>query len=443
MSVEYKRVSLSELHEDPANARLHPEENLADIRASLKEFGQVEPLVIQKASSKVIGGNGRLKVMRELGWNECDVAVVDFDNMKATALGIALNRAGERAEWDKETLDKLLAEIGDVNEELEQSFKELEDEVGIVEAAGDSDAEPQINRAAELQKKWGTAQGQLWLIGEHRLLCGDSTKREDVERVMGGERAGLCFTSPPYAQQRDYKEKSENASDWDSLMCGVFANLPMADDGQVLVNLGIVHRDGEWWPYWDGWIEWMRGQGWKRFGWYVWDQINGLPGDWNGRLAPSHEFIFHFNRSAIRPDKFVGTKPASQEKRKQCRARAAAGEFVPGMRDKDGTVREISSPSTQGQTHKIPDSVIRIGRNVANDIARQNHPATFPKEFPEFAMNCWDGIVYEPFSGSGTTFVAAQNLNRKCYGIEISPAYCAVILERMQTAFPALEIRQA
>ena len=130
-SVEYKRVKIDELHEDPANARIHPENNLADIRASLKEFGQVEPLVVQKSSGKVIGGNGRLKVMRDLGWTECDVAYVDMDNMKATALGIALNRAGERAEWDKETLDKLLGEIGDVNEELEQSFKELEEAVGI------------------------------------------------------------------------------------------------------------------------------------------------------------------------------------------------------------------------------------------------------------------------------------------------------------------------
>lgn len=131
MSVVYQRVKLSELHEDPANARLHPDENLADIRASLKEFGQVEPLVILKSTGKIIGGNGRYKVMRELGWNECDVAYVEMDNAKATALGIALNRAGERATWDKDALDKLLAECDDVCEELAKSFGELETEVGI------------------------------------------------------------------------------------------------------------------------------------------------------------------------------------------------------------------------------------------------------------------------------------------------------------------------
>lgn len=127
--IDYQLVKLADIHEDPANARSHPDENLADIRASLKEFGQVEPLVVQKSSGKIIGGNGRYKVMQELGWEKCDVAYVEMDNMKATALGIALNRAGERAEWDKGVLDKLLAEIDDVGEGLAQSLKELEEEL--------------------------------------------------------------------------------------------------------------------------------------------------------------------------------------------------------------------------------------------------------------------------------------------------------------------------
>lgn len=129
MAVEYKRVKLDELHEDPANARLHPDENLADIRASLKEFGQVEPLVVQKSSGKVIGGNGRLKVMRELGWAECDVAYVDMDNAKSTALGIALNRAGERAEWNEEQLQSLIDELDGNEGELDAMLAELEAEL--------------------------------------------------------------------------------------------------------------------------------------------------------------------------------------------------------------------------------------------------------------------------------------------------------------------------
>jgi hypothetical protein len=128
-SVEYKRVKIDELHEDPANARIHPENNLADIRASLKEFGQVEPLVVQKSSGKVIGGNGRLKVMRDLGWTECDVAYVDVSPAKQIALGLALNRAGEQAQWDEQQLKTLIDELdGDVGE-LDQMLTDLEEEI--------------------------------------------------------------------------------------------------------------------------------------------------------------------------------------------------------------------------------------------------------------------------------------------------------------------------
>ena len=115
----------------------------------------------------------------------------------------------------------------------------------------------------------------------HRLLVGDSTNAADVGRLMGGAKADLCFTSPPYANQCAY-DSGQGTGDWDGLVRGVFANLPMTETGQVLVNLGLVHKDGEWWPYWDSWIAWMREQGWRRFGWYVWDQGSGLPGDWNG-----------------------------------------------------------------------------------------------------------------------------------------------------------------
>jgi DNA modification methylase len=127
---------------------------------------------------------------------------------------------------------------------------------------------------------------------------------------MDGEEADICFTSPPYAQQRDYKTGPQ---DWDALMQGVFSILPMKHGAQVLVNLGLVHHDGEWLPYWDGWIEWMRSAGWRRFGWYVWDKGFALPGDWNGRLAPSHEFVFHFNRVAEYPRPSTPTRERMRE----------------------------------------------------------------------------------------------------------------------------------
>lgn len=97
--------------------------------------------------------------------------------------------------------------------------------------------------------------GDLWTIGNHRLLCGDCTNADHVSYLMQNNRATLCFTSPPYGQQRDYTQK---IIDWDRLMQGMASHLPLTHDGQLLVNLGLIHRKHEYQPYWDNWIEWLR-----------------------------------------------------------------------------------------------------------------------------------------------------------------------------------------
>jgi len=253
-------------------------------------------------------------------------------------------------------------------------------------------------------------------------MCGDSTKAENVKILMGDTTADLCFTSPPYSQQRDYG--AGNVSDWDILMRGVFDNIPMNETGQVLVNLGLVHRDGEWVPYWDAWIDWMRSQGWRRFGWYVWDQGFGLPGDWNGRFAPSHEFIFHFNKSTKRPSKIVAKHAENIGKRKK-------GQST--FREKDGSLKDFTSPESSAQPNKIPDSVVRVNRQIGKIGEGIDHPAVFSVQFASFMVQVWDGVVYEPFCGSGTTLIACEQLGRICYGMEIDPVYVDVIVKRWET----------
>jgi DNA modification methylase len=257
--------------------------------------------------------------------------------------------------------------------------------------------------------------------GGHRLLCGDSTSADAVARLMDGSEADICFTSPPYAQQRDYETGPQ---EWDALMREVFSILPAKHGAQVLVNLGLVHRDGEWLPYWDGWIEWMRSAGWRRFGWYVWDQGPGLPGDWNGRLAPSHEFVFHFNCVAERPRKTKDKQPENIQVMSVARAGTRGG-----MRRADGSISRRSNLAAGLQPKKIPDTVIRVMRHKAGG----GHPAPFPVDLVTEILTAFSDegdLAYDPFCGSGTQLISAELNGRRCFGMEIAGFYCDLAVKR-------------
>jgi len=410
---ELRRVPASELRPNPKNWRTHPKAQADALKGVLAEVGIADAVLareLEDGTLMLLDGHLRVETM---GDQVLPVLVLDVDEAEGDKVLATLDPLAAMAESDAAKLDAILREVDTGSPELQQMLSDLAEDAGLYQ---DSDKEIVEDEIPEPPVDPITKPGDLWILGEHRLLCGDSTKAEDVERLMAGAKADLCFTSPPYGQQRDYTEEGKaKVADWDGLMRGVFGNLPMADAGQVLVNLGLIHRDGEWIPYWDGWIEWMRAQGWRRFGWYVWDQGSGLPGDWNGRLAPSHEFVFHFNKESLKPEKIVEKKEHS-------------GPMGSNLRSKDG--KNESPSSVCHDPNKIPDSVIRVNRNSAHGTG---HPATFPIPLAAFAIQSWPGITYEPFCGSGTTLIAAEQLGRKCYGMEISPQYCDVIVKRWET----------
>jgi DNA modification methylase len=268
------------------------------------------------------------------------------------------------------------------------------------------DAEPQIDRAAELNEKWQVKSGDLWQIGDHRLLCGDSTKREDVARVMGNDRAEMIWTDPPYgvsvgdknkylnsiARSNRVEENLENdtASEPEliAMLCSAFDNAisvctagagwyVAAPPGPLHVLFGQVLKDR---GIWRQTIQWVKN---------------------NSTFSPMG-VCYHWQSEPI----FFGWLPNG------------AHRFYGGR--KQTTVWEIDRPPKSPE-HPTMKPVELVARAVQNSSQK-------------------DEIVYELFAGSGTTIVACQNLARKCRAIEISPAYCAVILERMATAFPGIEI---
>jgi DNA modification methylase len=441
LNVEYRKVEA--LIPYARNPRTHTDAQVAKIAASIVEFGWTNPVLID-GDNGIVAGHGRLAAARKLGLEE--VPVIELAHLTPTqkrAYVIADNRLALDAGWNEELLALELAELSEAGYDLPLiGFDNAEIEALLVGDSDGDDTDAEQDDAADdvpdAPAVPVSRAGDVWVIGKHRLICGDATDPAVVAALMQGEKARLCFTSPPYGNQRDYA--SGGIADWDGLMHGVFANLPMTDDGQVLVNLGLIHRDNEFIPYWDLWLGWMRTRGWRRFAWYVWDQGPGMPGDWAGRFAPSFEFVFHFNRASRKPNKIVPCKHAGQESHLRADGSSTA------MRSKDGEVGGWTHAGQPTQDTRIPDSVIRVMRHkgkIGQDI---DHPAVFPVALPEFVIEAYTDagdVVFEPFGGSGTTMLAAERTGRACRSIEIAPEYVDVAIKRFRQNHPDVPVTLA
>ncbi|MGE0805094.1 MAG: site-specific DNA-methyltransferase [Burkholderiaceae bacterium] len=440
LNVDYRKVET--LIPYARNPRTHSDAQVAKIAASIVEYGWTSPVLVD-GDNGVIAGHGRLAAARKLGLDE--VPVIELGHLtpaQKRAYVISDNRLALDAGWDEELLALELAELSDAGYDLALTgFDESEIDALLADetTGGDGEQEEGGDDAAddvpETPPVPVSRAGDVWALGPHRLFCGDAADAKVVAALMQGERARLCFTSPPYGNQRDYT--TGGIADWDALMRGVFAQLPMADDAQVLVNLGLIHRDNEFVPYWDGWLGWMRTQGWRRFAWYVWDQGPGMPGDWAGRFAPSFEFVFHFNRASRKPNKIVPCKHAGQESHLRADGSSTA------MRSKEGEVGGWTHAGQPTQDTRIPDSVIRVMRHkgkIGQDI---DHPAVFPVALPQFVIEAYSDegdLVFEPFGGSGTTMLAAQRTGRICRTVEIAPEYVDVAVRRFQQNHPDVPV---
>ena len=237
--------------------------------------------------------------------------------------------------------------------------------------------------------------------------------REVLPRL---EFVHLVVTSPPYMDLRVYEGRSVQ---WE-IVPEALSLCNLRDDGQMLVNLGMVHRDGAVVEYWSDLRRSLEAQGLKLAGWYVWDKGYGMPGDWAGRLAIAHEFIFHFRRQACKVNK---TKPCTYAGLQKTRT----------QRNRDGSFHAFSHGGPV-QDFKVPDSVLRITPQRDGGAWNAAHPAIFPVELPGELIAAFSRIgdwVIDPFCGSGTTLLAAKELGRHAIGIEIEEKYCEIAAKRL------------
>ncbi|MBI4910962.1 MAG: ParB N-terminal domain-containing protein [Acidobacteria bacterium] len=413
------------------NARTHSEEQVAQIAASIVEFGFTNPLLVD-SDAGIVAGHGRLLAARKLGLVEVPVIVLDHLNeIQRRAYVLADNRLALNAGWNDDALATELAAIEAEGFDLAViGFTDQELE-GLLAEDAPASAEPPVEEEIPAAPAVAVTQpGDLWLIGLHRLICGDCRDRAVVDRLLDGARANIVFTSPPYATQREYDPSSgfvpvppEEYSEW---FRDVAANIQavLAEGGSYFLNIKEHAEAGERNLYVkDLVIAHKRQWGWRFVDEFCWRKTdNGVPGGWGNRFKNAWEPIVHFCRQPqikFRPE---AVSHASDD----------VFDYSPdNPKSTSGSGLLGSGPRPRHEGMARPSNVIEV-RTESN---QGSHSAPFPRALVEFFIKAFSDagdIVFDPFLGSGTTMAAAQVLDRAGYGIEISPAYCDVILRRIE-----------
>lgn len=406
-------VPLDELHPDPANPRKISDADLDALTRSIRGWGFLQPVLARREGGIVIGGHQRLIAARRLGWKTAPTIWLDVTADQARALNLALNRIS--GEWDDQLLERLLAELAAVPD-IDLSLtgfgeEEIARYLRTMESREKRDRVETFDVETALERARGgpvSARGDVWVLGDHRLLCGDSTDAGDVERLFaGGEMAALMATDPPYLVDYDggnhpttkankgasTKDKHWDAYDDPELSVAFYASF---------LRIGLVHLQPNSAVY--QWFATKRfslvEQAWREVDLLVhqtliWKKARGV-------LTRSH-YMWDFEPCLYG---WVEGKPPTKK--------------PPGG---ERTVWEIDQVGAQMDIHP-----------TQKPLAIFEKPINFHTE-P-------GAIVYEPFSGSGTQIIAAERLGRRCFAIELQPVFVDVAVARWEAFTGRTAVRE-
>ncbi|HHT23201.1 MAG TPA: DNA modification methylase [Bacteroidales bacterium] len=394
-------IPISKLKLNPTNPRTIKKDQLEKLKRSIKSFPEMmekRPMVcVTDKDGKIypLGGNMRLRAIKEMGFKEIPetwVALAD-EWTEEQRMEFVIKDNSNLGSWDFDAL----VERWNIDD-LEEWGVDLEwDEVEELEAEED-------DFDVELPEEPKTVLGDLYEIGEHRLLCGDSTDSEQVAKLMNGEKAEISFTSPPYnagktptevkmGKNSKYANDNDNKTETEYLNLLVdFTNNTLLFSEYSFVNIQSLSGNKT------ALIDFLYNM--KSFyaDTLIWQKQNAQPAMAENVLNSQFEYIHVFSHKANR---HIGTKKFR------------------------GTLSNVLDISKQ------------------NKNAVKEHNATFPVDFAaHFVSNFCELSVLDLFLGSGTTMVAAHQLKRKCYGMELDPKYCDVIINRMIKLDPDLRIKR-
>jgi DNA modification methylase len=411
------------------NSRTHSDEQINQIAASIKEWGWTTPVLVDE-NGGIIAGHGRTLAAKKLKIKEIPVVVATgWSDAKKRAYVIADNKLALNAGWDNEMLSLEIGELGDLGFDLDLigfTPEEIEalSPIQLIDGLTDEDVVP------EPPPEPITKLGDVWILGNHRLMCGDGKDYSNVERLLDNKKINLAITSPPYASQRDYDKESafkpihpdEFVNWYQDISSNIMVNL--ADDGSYFCNIK-PNAEGlkrELYVF-DLVLAHVREWGWNFADEFCWER-NGIPQQVATRFKNQFEPIYHFTKGKwkFRPESVQHeSKSVPKAKGKGAgNTNAAKRQGVVSAVDGNDVAAGMAYPGNRLPTFQSE----ALG-----------HPAAYPVGLPEFFIKAYTDakdVVFDPFIGSGSSLIAAEKHGRMCFGTEISPMYCDLIIKRWE-----------
>lgn len=382
-TVKLEQVPIDKLVPYARNARTHSKEQIAQLRASLREFGFVSPAVID-SKYNILVGHGRVQAAREEGYKTIPcVFAENLTDAQKRAYILADNQLALNAGWDEEMLSVELSDLKDESFDLSLLGFDEKDLEKLMAGPDDGGAQDDdFDLSAALEKASFVEKGDLWTVGKHRLLCGDATSPEDVERLMGGKIANLILTDPPYGVS--FKASDGLTIENDSLKGDEFYKFLLSAFTNMAAQLEkggaayVFHADTEGLNFRKAFID----AGFHLAGVCIWVKNSLVLGrsDYQWQHEP---ILYGFLQN--------GKHPWYSDR-------------------KQTTIWNFNKPK----------------RN-------KDHPTSKPLDllsYPIKNSSQENAIVLDTFGGSGSTMMACEQMNRICYMSELDPKYASVILRR-------------
>jgi len=429
---ELKTVRLSDLQPHPKNPRIHPDKLITKLIASIKEFGFTSPVLID-ADNRILAGHARCKAAEKMGMDIVPAVALPLTGAAADAYVIADNKLNELSEWDETVLADLIADIDAANFDVEITGFDA-DEIDALLSPKDcvEDHFDEEKAKQEIEDSGGavTREGDLWLLGPHRLLCGDSTSAEDFAKLMDSQRAQLCVTSPPYGVGKEYEK--QGLEPWFETMRPAIKNI-CKNAGTVCYNIGDMFTTGSQYiePTFAYSVQMFADTGFRPLWVRIWDKK---------RQALSTSAPYHLASTKPIGDAEYVAAFANGEQVETEETDVSEHSFVAAFANSN--YKFVKRLSKQERREWGYSSMWRI-ISVQGKRDPKAHHATFPVELPWRCVKMHSdkgNIVLEPFCGSGTTVIACEQTERVCYAMEKKLQYVDICVKRYHEFMPDAEI---